>query len=145
MRSDRLLKLAAHLESLWPDVFDMTTWAEIRPGCGTVCCALGHATTLFAGEGLRLRWDYAPDELRAGDAAVVRYYGPGLYPPAGYAAAAVFFGLGPEEAIHLFAPFAYRDEADERRGPDITPYEVAERIRDFVGDKDKKPGKVVFR
>lgn len=141
MRSDLLLELAGRLDGLWPDVFDMTVWAEIRADCGTAACALGHAAAIFAHLGLRLKWDYPADALRPGDSAIVLYGPAGVYPASGYAAGAWFFEIEPWDAIHLFCPHAYRDDGPDGGEPrmephDITPYEVADRIRAFVANRE---------
>jgi hypothetical protein len=41
MNKERLEQLAAHIEALPPEKFDMSKW------CGTPCCIGGHAEKLF--------------------------------------------------------------------------------------------------
>lgn len=127
MNSERLLRLAAHLDTVPAGVFDMTQWA-IKADCGTVACALGHACSVpeFAAAGLRLHWSDGPYE-----SACVRLAGEN--PHNGYGVASSFFDIDLQDAHHLFSPGDYLGaDGNPRAGDDIHPAEVAQRIREFV-------------
>lgn len=130
MNRERLLRLADHLDTLPAESFDMGHWGVLNPrGCGTVCCALGHACFIpeFAAEGLRLDFgtDQEPDD--AGELAMVVLYRGGLWYATGYRAAAALFDIPARLAHDLFDPARY-DAVPE----DIHPRDVAGRIRDLV-------------
>ena len=134
---ERLLRLAAHLETVPAEAFDMGDWA-VRHTCGTTCCALGHACTIpeFAAAGLTLVWDAderaqpirATPECRDDVGRLV----------VGFRAAVAFFGIEPRDARDLFDPERYipdvsRPDADETAlWASIRPADVADRIRELV-------------
>lgn len=51
----RLLALADYLETVPDENYDQTRWREVKPGCGTICCAFGHAVEGL-GEQLGIKW-----------------------------------------------------------------------------------------
>ncbi len=120
MRTDRLLRLADHLETVVakaPETFDMDTFGRAM-ACGTVCCALGHACSIpeFREAGLRMEWvPDGPNECGEVVVAGARNFG----------AAEVFFGIEDRTASYLFGP-------DDPEAPKRTTVEVADRIRKFV-------------
>lgn len=122
MRSDRLLVLAAFLDTLPPEKLDMGVWAE-KQKCGTVACAVGWACQIpeFQEAGLRVEWD--KDECAVPVFGVV----------CGWATPAVFFGL-PITCVHyLFDSELYEANAA------VSPRTVAARIRDFVASGGTVP------
>jgi hypothetical protein len=126
MNTERLLKLADHLEqtvSKEPDTFDMTVYGE-RVGCGTKCCALGHACSIpeFREGGLRLEW-FEDDPVA--DVRLERV--DGQEDLLNIDAAMSFFGLEEHQAVQLFT---YRDGGGG--GPKLTPHDVANEIRTLV-------------
>lgn len=124
MRTDRLLTLAAFLDSLPPERFDFGHWVgdkwEGRPdlSCGTTACAAGWATTIpeFREAGLRMRasnW--------GGGFPVFKPY-------TGFTALGVFFDLGPDPYAAAARVFG-----DLSGLPDTaTPKQVAAHIRKTV-------------
>lgn len=125
MNTDRLLKLADHLERVvatTPGLWGMYSWAE-RTECGTVCCAMGHACLIpeFAAAGLSLQFDVDEDGHSYG--YPVLSDGRGLH--TNIRAAAAFFDIEVEDAQWLFIPDSYDH-------PGITPGQVAGRIRSLV-------------
>lgn len=150
MNAERLLKLAAHLESgkLFHDVFNMQVFSapagdadqraanEKQNVCRTAGCALGECKVVFPGE-------VALQE----DPMIPGYYLPvfwaqdfaerGLNPEwcVGFAGAELFFDLHKMTIEYLFAAGAYAND-------DVTPAQVAQRIRDVVAiGKDLSVGK----
>lgn len=153
MRTERLLKLADHLDNL-PTYrrlsFTMEHWFhganEPYPVCGTACCALGEATTI-------------PEFREAGLTAANRGWMDAMIPtyePAltdryfdldagktltGYRAACAFFDIDYDLAFKLFSPDYYqRKEAREvkvvsdRLRQAVTQYEQSrEREHDNLG------------
>ncbi len=120
---DKLLKLADFLENeVEPRWFDIDFWAT--PGwteqkCGTTACAMGWATVCFPEEGLSIKNidDHPIGEVvyeKDGNRLVDEY------------AAAAFFGLSHNEAIHIFVSYPVGED---------TKAHVIERIRKFVADK----------
>lgn len=118
MNKERLLKLAALLDTVPDDKFDMGAWGTSArpiaktPRCVTAACALGWATAIpeFHAEGLQL-FAY-PGETQA----FVEYQAH-LDEEAG----ARFFGLTSAETCRLFLS-----------GFDMTAKEKAEEIRELV-------------
>lgn len=120
--TERLLKLADHLDTVPRAQLNMGTWK-----CGTVACAVGHAAMMpeFNAEGLRMISEAG--NHRYGDAypcyteGIKTHYSP-------WDAAMKFFGLSWQDANHLFSSTHY----------DLppTPAEVSARIRGLVeGEK----------
>lgn len=131
MNRDRLLRLAAHLDTLPAESFDMGHWGVWNPrGCGTVCCALGHACSIpeFAAEGLTLEFgtDREPDE--AGELALVVLKRGNLWYATGYRAASALFDIPAQLSRDIFDPGSYADAVPEG----IRPADVARRIREVV-------------
>lgn len=123
MRSDRLLKLAAYLDTLPPEKFDLSTWH-----CGTTGCAVGHACTMpeFRAEGLRLS-----EPVDAFDDSLSYY--PTYDGLDHWHAVCAFFELTKPESTYLFDMYEYsRFEGDECTfdGGDAPPDMVAARIRE---------------
>ena len=126
MNTERLLRLAAHLDTVPVDEFKMDHWAERDDVCGTVCCAMGHACDLpeFAAAGLFLEWG---EHGRGRTAELCRrtdapHLAPHLF--TGFRAAAVFFSLSCSVAEDLFSPDCYPAKPG--------PGDVAARIRELV-------------
>lgn len=121
MNKARLLKLAAHLDRVPPEKFDMNFFGEASRAarhrnevrCATKACALGWATSIpeFAKAGLELR---AYPESTGAD---VYYKG-----ESNFDAAEIFFGLDSIDASRLFS-----------RGSNDPILKAAE-IRGFVRD-----------
>jgi len=118
MNTDRLLRLAAHLETVPESEFDMRTWAKQTP-CGTVCCAVGHAASIpeFRDAGLSLM-PVMDNPIR-----LVPFYD-GL---SDWDATMRFFDLRYREACHLFDPTKYSEP--------LTPRAVAARLRMVAGGR----------
>lgn len=120
MHKKRLLKLAALLDVVPPDKFDMRFWAlgdgtpmGDEPKCSSVACALGWATTIpeFKRAGLKLvaePGDYRA-HIRMGDLLCSE-------------AAAKLFDISYKQACDLFEP----------RGLDSNASTVAAQIRGLV-------------
>lgn len=110
MHRDRLERLAALLDTVPADQFNLRHW-----DCGTTACAVGWAARDpgFQAEGLRL----VGREL-------------GLVPKyddeTGIWAAEAFFGLGWDVTCNLFLSSRYWD------GTDTRPGQVAARIRELL-------------
>lgn len=118
MNTERLLRLAEHIESLPAEQFDMETWGQ-QSECGTVCCAFGHACSVpeFRAAGLELLWKDESDGTRS---AVPFFCG-----LAGFYAAREFFGISRQQAEYLFCDADYEDDAP-------TAPVVAARIRELA-------------
>lgn len=130
IQTKRLLKLAEFLETKVPkEEFAMKHWCEgKKPGCGTVGCAIGWATTIpsFRKAGFKL-YDIGSY------AGIPPYYVPIYKNIIKFDAAEVFFGLNQKYTRYIFTKFFY--EFDEFNP--ITPHQVAARIREFVSDNTK--------
>jgi hypothetical protein len=125
----RLLALAAYLETdtvreHWNfATFSSPSKDSIKNGrpsnrCGTTACAYGHATSIPAIRRLGLRF------RRAGPGA------PSLAGMSCYESHLFVYGLSMPQWQYLFLP---DDEGDNHcLRPDASPYDVAERIREFV-------------
>lgn len=139
---EKLLELAAVLEKVKPERFDMRVWGESSQeptldhltcelareeyyDCKTAACAAGTAAAAFEGlewitdgKGLWcIRTDAASD-LRTRT----------LYHYSGFCAAACFFGITLEDAHHLFDVGRYR----ELSGPEIKPPHVIARLHEVA-------------
>jgi hypothetical protein len=110
MNTERLLRLADHLDTVPESAFDLMDWA-----CGTTACAVGHACFIpeFMAAGLRM--DFIDGGLPI----------PSFGNCYGWMAAGVFFDLPPGASVKLFDPDYYSHRAK--------PQDVAARIRQFVG------------
>jgi len=111
MRVDRLRVLEAALREPLPEGFEFNMGVYyVENACGTVCCALGLATTVpeLATQGLVATNMY------------VMFDG-----ELGLDAASEFFDLEDEVAAFLFHPTRYGNEY-------VPPVEVADRISDLV-------------
>lgn len=140
MNTERLLKLAAFLETLPPARFDYARWcgsgvigefADTSPpthmfeGCGTNACALGWATAIpeFQALGLRIEKDAAGDPmpyvtLGPEKCGTTEDWSPNSI---SLRAAAHLFDITREEAAEIFI-----------HGPEgSTPADVADKIREF--------------
>lgn len=131
MDAERLLRLASHLDTVAPELFDMAYWGQERPGCGTVCCAVGHACTIpeFASAGLALEWPALQTPARTMIAHPV------FGSRDGVDAVAKFFGIWKADVEHLFTNEAYWDDLEWKPDDDLRRVEaadVAARIRAFV-------------
>lgn len=129
---DRLLKLAAFLETLARDEFYFGEYvkhyerkdAEI---CGTVCCAIGWCPSVFP-----RRWKWV--QLYAAVKPILHEYKNYYHPER--ASGAAFFGLNWEEYDHLFIPDSQRKQLGGKRlYVGSPPQRVAENIRAFVAHK----------
>lgn len=118
MYVDRLLLLAERLDTFEPERFDIRTYYSKNP-YGTICCALGLATTMPEFQELGLKRNPV-DEMPV-------YMG-----RFGTGAAQALFGLEPGECGRLFMPYAYAPPPNE-----TTPQVVAARIRQFVAHHAK--------
>ncbi len=120
MDARKLLVLAAHLDAVPRESFDIWTWRPSR--CGSECCAVGHACHIpeFAASGLRL-----VDGVPAFDAIDGDHFG--------FGAACAFFGLTRSQARHLFDGTRYPRSPGENLP--VTPTAVADRIREFVAGR----------
>ena len=110
MNKERLGILANHLRTVAPDQFGLSTWE-----CGTVACAVGHATRLpeFAALGFRMSPDWFCSTT------------PALHAHHGWPAVELLFDLDRGDAEYLFADWSYPDNA---KGAD----NVADPIEEFV-------------
>ena len=115
----RLLKLAAHLDVLPPEEFDMRVW-----GCMAAACALGTAATIpsFRKLGLRLRRE-APTDPRDPRGTGEVSFGDNT----NTFAAMAFFRINYLTASELFWPSSYGTP-----GSKIQPRQVAAHIRYMV-------------
>ncbi len=114
MNAERLLRLADHLDTVPPELFDLAHWGSRVP-CGTVCCAVGHACLMpeFQAAGFRAVWDedgFEPEFSGLTD----------------WDATELFFGIGHVTALCLFSAQSYPV------GAPATAAQVAARIRAFV-------------
>lgn len=123
MNRDTLLELARWLEDDLPgllgprDVFHMGEWS-LEHQCGTAACAAGWAIHHEKIPGVRLV------RLPPHVAFVPTYRG-----SSHYRALASALGLTERETIKVFHP----DEYEVHHPLDITPADVARRIREVVG------------
>lgn len=135
MPYDKLLELADKLESVSPEKFTYNNWIYLdflsqrarkdqelpklleTESCGTKGCALGWCT-VFWPEYWRFSSNEEPVKKTSVDV-------PSRWNP--YRAASEFFGIADSEAEDLFCP------GDEEEN--FTPYQVAEKIREFVTSK----------
>jgi hypothetical protein len=118
MKTRELLQLADYLET--PKVaeeWDFLFWGRAAD-CGTVCCALGHACSVFPND-LRLVWHTHRTGLK-GEA-----YVEGAAGLLNIEAAADFFEIEHSQAMCLFTANGYLHLPPSR----ITPRMVATRIR----------------
>lgn len=118
MNSERLLKLATHLESgnLGHDIFDFGVYHQETKDCGTLGCAIGECPYAFPDEWemqngcpiYAMSSDSLEDEKESG---------------------MVFFDINGVDYVHLFVP-----ESAPRGGLSVTAsrHEVADNIRKFV-------------
>lgn len=156
----RMLKLATYLEKLDPKAFDFGsvintrhTWsergmikAEMKHGCGTVGCAMGHCVIVFPrlvefslGQNIPLDSVYAEimnikakpeltEELTTGYMNLAHF----------------LFGIPEEDAYHLFTPTEQYDLPMNTKILDqhAKPKEVAKMLRQYVEwdkNRSKKP------
>lgn len=116
MNRGRLLKLAAHLDTVPPEKFDLGHWI-----CGTTACAVGHACSIpeFRAEGLG--WNSKQSRTRFENPA------PRFGGSEGWYAVQKFFDLDYGQATALFL-----DDSYDTHGERTTAAEVAQRIREVV-------------
>jgi hypothetical protein len=119
MHTERLLKLADFLETVPPDKFDMNGWGR-EDDCGFAGCAIGWAGKLFDGKGLET---FPLKDCREGN------YNIGVRITddkdiVSWRAVEQFFDMEFEDADFLFSSGEY--------SWNVTPTEVAARIREFV-------------
>lgn len=132
----RLLKLAAFLEKLPPERFDIRGWVgddwKGKPdlSCGTTACGLGWATTIpmLRKAGLRMK----RDRLGGGHVGLARRHGSDHAD-----ASEVVFGLDSAETLLLFIPTSEFEIVPVRYGrrrlaATATPKQLARHIRAFV-------------
>lgn len=115
MNTERLLRLANHLEQVvapHPGTFDLGSW---KNECGTTYCAVGHACSIpeLRAIGLRL----SPSAEKG------EFY-PEFNGLEGWCAVEVVFDLTSKEAYDLFSSDSYLKGTK--------PTDVARRIRDLV-------------
>jgi hypothetical protein len=116
MKSDLLLELANHLDTIDPSVFDLGRWKSQLPvnECGHAGCAIGHGSDIFWDMGLRLAKDDAGTFI------------PTFNNYRSWRAVEKFFDLNEEESKYLFAERKYEKKT-------LTlPSEVSDRIRNFI-------------
>ena len=120
LETERLLTLAAFLDSLKPKQFNIGTWREDED-CGTVACAVGWATTIPEFQAAGLSWDE-------------RYGTPRYRRSMDFRSSELFFGLGHSDAVALFTNTWYRSRNPRPwyRSRNPRPQTVARRIRQFV-------------
>ena len=133
---NRLLKLAAFLDNVPPERFDLSFWygrfldggshvndyEYFKNNCGTAACAIGWACTIpsFRKAGLRINpnSDYGEN-----------YYTPVYKSYREFTAVNEFFGLEIQDSQHLFFDSSYPERFR------TSPKTVADRIREFVSNK----------
>lgn len=145
----RLEKLADYLMTVPAKSFDFMEWGcapegvELgdHPTCGTVACALGHATAIrsFRRAGLKLsvlgdsiRYDYGTDTYvlkTVGEVVLTDSAGNTLRTTN---AASVFFAIPKPVAESFFLPSGYQGTGDK-----VTAEMVAKKIRDYVKQERK--------
>lgn len=113
MKKNRLLKVAALIEVINPESFDMDSWSGKKNECGTTFCACGYAAHVGLIKGFNLEYDLT---LYGKFDPTLKYKG-----YENWGAVEKVFGLSEDEAVFLFMG----RESD-------TPSSVAERIRRFV-------------
>lgn len=116
MHRNRIKKLIAHLkDNVKDEAFDMLTWQN---DCGTVACAMGHATTIpeFALLGLTVekRKDFFGKQI---------VYNNNV----GFMAVALFFGIHVLEAEGLFSNVNYH-----YNGKEVSRQDVIDRLTNFL-------------
>lgn len=123
MNRERLMKLADHLDTVPEAQFDMTNW---KSTCGTAACAAGHAAMMpeFNEEGFVLRSE-------SSIFGTYYYYYPAYQGYKAFEACENFFNLHWKAADYIFSQLKY--------GYDVTPKEVAQRIREFVAKQEEQP------
>ena len=121
LHAERLLQVVRVLEEL-PKTkrFNLRCWHKVKPFCGTEACAVGWAAAdpWFKRRGLKLAVD---DEDNGGRTT----YEPVYRSTSGFDAAADFFSITFDEALHLFSPLQYFHGKRSRR-------DVIRRIKAFV-------------
>lgn len=121
--AQRLLTLAAFLDTLHPEQFDIRLWSSVRdprltpegePTCGTVCCAGGYAALMpvFQAQGLT----FGPSGNQFVSDQIPVYRG-----KIGFEALADFFELAIGDAQWAFSNTRYFERP--------SPREVAGRLR----------------
>lgn len=145
MKKDKLLKLAAFLDTLEEDKFDLAQVAisdDEDPMCGSVCCAVGWTPKIFPEE---VRWAM-PNHYEGLDLACRNEGGDWVVKE--YREVAVqLFEITEAEAHSLFTPYQLaivekeegdydRLESGELRGA-LKPKQMAERIRMFAEAKEQ--------
>lgn len=144
MHYERLERLAALLDTVPPEKFDLGSWA-----CGTTACAIGWAALdpTFRNEGFRLEVEYFVPLFgtrRRADATKLshtnvswRRLQPDSYPVFGgyedYEAVMLFFGLSKDQAHRLFDRAAYGNAG--------TATDVAKRIRAMLARSKRAKAK----
>lgn len=141
MRTERLLKLADHLDNLpgpRRQRFTMEHWFHSRNGddlCGTAACALGEATTIpeFHDAGLIVACrGFMQSLIPTYEPTMAdRYFGTD-YLLNGYRAAGSFFDIDHDVALKLFSPDTY--PYSELHDPAI----VSRRIREAVAQYEQR-------
>lgn len=132
MNRARLALLAATLETIPEETFDMSTWGRLNPfgqrlkgedevdihTCGTAACALGYATGIpeFKTAGLKL--------IKYTDESNKSY--PAFNQFRGVSAGREFFGITHNTATQLFLPEGYNTFGK------VTPRMVAAKIYDLL-------------
>jgi hypothetical protein len=125
--TDRLLRLADHLDTVQPEAFKLLAWRLEKQGCGTVACACGHGCDIpeFRDAGLKLERSLFSRDDQATEYFLV-YTDPVLKAEYEcFEAVQEFFGITAHDADYLFEPSSYD------HGSKTTAVEVAARIRDF--------------
>jgi len=136
MDEERLLKLADLVEDAPRENFNMAVWKYQSPACGTVCCAIG--TGVEAG----LFPEIVLKAMETGDCTTYQIIHDDL---AEFDAVAKVLGITYEEAVYLFAVGSYTSIGFYRtideyviNASDITPKQVADKIRTFVYERRLK-------
>ncbi len=137
---ERLLKLAAFLETLDPEKFKFSRFVEHHwkgdplLSCGTVACALGWTPTVFPevtmSQGPTWKQYKVPD-FEVEGIEIKDFSG---FRTEGQAALAKFFGLTASEYDHLFLPNCSLGRRSGLRS-NVSPETVAANIRSFVKER----------
>lgn len=128
MNRERLEHLIEVLSEVEDSAFNIGTWSN---ECGTVCCALGWAASdeEFIAQGLFLKEDKKRKLMQ-----------PFFHAQHGYYAASKFFEITLFQAMNLFSPDSYEDEAENlnlldkgRFNPSLVkPHHVIARIKELL-------------
>src|SRR3990167_4454422 len=116
---NRLLKLAAFLEKLPAEKFDISNWITKlgnKNGCGTVACAVGWCPKIF------------PTNVKLLTRVV--HFKCNKESPYGFSGPAEFFGISVEQSFELFSEDSYQQDRF------ATPKDVAGKIRLLLLSKE---------